>query len=196
MTAALAVTSTTVQTKVLHRTGPKPLVAVGMTLGLISMLLLSRLSPGDGYTSHLLPPLLIIGVGIGCIFAPAYGTATLGIDGSEAGIASAMVNTSQQVGGSVGTALLSTIFASATAAYTASHIRAPGLSGAAAIHGYTVAFAWAAGIFALGLLLALLILPSKGRRTASRPKVAPDDGTAAAAIATSRATAATINRPA
>jgi EmrB/QacA subfamily drug resistance transporter len=192
MTAVLAVTSTTVQTKVLHRTGAKPLVAFGMTLGLISMLLLTRLSPGDGYTGHVLPPLLIIGVGIGCIFAPAYGTATLGIDGSEAGIASAMVNTSQQVGGSVGTALLSTIFASATAAYTTSHIRAPGLNGAAAIHGYTVAFTWAAGIFALGLMLALLILPSKATRSRSVSKIAPDDRTASSANTKATVTAAVI----
>ena len=195
MTAALAVTSTTVQTKVLHRTGAKPLVAVGMTLGLISMLMLTRLSPGDGYTGHVLPPLLIIGLGIGCIFAPAYGTATLGIDGSEAGVASAMVNTSQQVGGSVGTALLSTIFASATAAYTSSHVRASGLSGAAAIHGYTVAFAWAAGIFALGLMLALLILPSTAKRSPSSPKIAPDAGTATAAMATAPANAALVAHP-
>jgi EmrB/QacA subfamily drug resistance transporter len=189
MTAVLVVTSTTVQTKVLGRTGAKPLVAVGMTLGLISMLLLTRLSPGAGYASHVLPPLLIIGLGMGCIFAPAFSTATLGIDGSEAGVASAMVNTSQQVGGSVGTALLSTIFASATAAYTASHLHAPGVSGAAAIHGYTVAFTWAAGIFALGLMLALLIFPSKAKRSASSPKVAPDDGATPTAKAAAPATA-------
>ncbi len=195
MTAVLAVTSTTVQTRVLHRTGAKPLVAVGMGLGLISMLLLTRLSPGDGYTGHVLPPLLIVGVGIGCIFAPAYGTATLGIDGSEAGVASAMVNTSQQVGGSVGTALLSTIFASATAAYATSHVRATGLSGAAAIHGYTVAFAWAAGIFALGLVLALIILPSKAKRTSSASKAARHKRTASVAKTTASATAAVIAHP-
>ena len=156
LTAALVVTSTTVQTKLLYRTGAKPLVAAGMTLGLIAMLLLTRLSPGAGYTSHVLPALVITGLGMGCIFAPAFSTATLGIDSSEAGVASAMVNTSQQVGGSVGTALLSTIFASATAAYASSHAGTPGVNNAATIHGYTTAFAWAAGIFALGLLVALL----------------------------------------
>jgi EmrB/QacA subfamily drug resistance transporter len=195
MTAVLAVTSTTVQTKVLQRTGAKPLVAFGMALGLISMLLLTRLSPGDGYTGHVLPPLLIVGVGMGSIFAPAFGTSTLGVDGSEAGVASAMVNTSQQVGGSVGTALLSTIFASATAAYATSHIRSPGLNGAAAIHGYTVAFTWAAGIFALGLMLALVILPPKPRRSPSTSKSGADTGTAAAAKATAPATAALVAHP-
>jgi hypothetical protein len=161
MTAVLVVTSTTVQTRVLYRTGVKPLVAGGMTLGLIAMLLLTRLAPGASYTSHVLPSLLIIGLGMGCIFAPAFSTATLGVDGSEAGVASAMVNTSQQVGGSVGTALLSTLFASSAASYLASHLHARGVADAASIHGYTTAFSWAAGIFGLGLLLALLILPGK-----------------------------------
>jgi hypothetical protein len=92
----------------------------------------------------------------------------------------------------VGTALLSTIFASATAAYTTSHIRAPGLNGAAAIHGYTVAFTWAAGIFALGLMLALLILPSKATRSPSVSTIAPDDRTASSPNTKATATAAVI----
>jgi EmrB/QacA subfamily drug resistance transporter len=161
LTAVLVVTSTIVQTRVLDRTGVKPLIAGGMALGLIAMLLLTRLSPGAGYAGHVLPALIILGVGMGSIFAPAISTATLGVDGSEAGVASAMVNTSQQVGGSVGTALLSTLFASSVSSYLASHARSPGLASAATIHGYTTAFAWAAGIFGLGLLLALVVLPSK-----------------------------------
>src|SRR5271156_1970587 len=82
LTAALVVTSTTVQTKVLYRTGVKPLIVTGMALGVVGMLLLTRLSPGASYTSHVLPSLLIVGVGMGCIFAPAFSTATLGVDGS------------------------------------------------------------------------------------------------------------------
>ena len=188
LTAALVVTSTTVQTRLLNRTGAKPLVAAGMALGTFAMLLLTRLSPGASYTSHVLPALVITGLGMGCIFAPAFSTATLGIDSSEAGVASAMVNTSQQVGGSVGTALLSTIFASATAAYASSHAGTPGVANAAAIHGYTTAFAWAAGIFALGLLLALVVLPSKGKSSSSVPKQAVDDRAAVASSAAAPAT--------
>jgi EmrB/QacA subfamily drug resistance transporter len=175
MTAVLVVASTTVQTRVLHRTGVKPLVAGGMALGLIAMLLLTRLSPGAGYAGHVLPSLVIIGVGMGCIFAPAFSTATLGVDRSEAGVAAAMVNTSQQVGGSVGTALLSTLFASAAASYATSHVHEPDLVNAAAIHGYTVAFSWAAGIFALGLVLALVVLPPKGGVGVSAQKSITDD---------------------
>jgi EmrB/QacA subfamily drug resistance transporter len=195
LTAVLVVTSTTVQTKLLRRTGAKPLITVGMAFGVIGMLLLTRLHPGASYTSHVLPSLLIVGLGMGCVVAPAISTATLGIDGSEAGVASAMVNTSQQVGGSVGTALLSTIFASATAAYASSHARTPGVSNAASIHGYTTAFAWAAGIFALGLLLALLILPSKSKSSSPAAKEAAEHGTAVASRAAAPATAILVTGP-
>ena len=169
LTGVLVVTSTTVQTRVIQHTGVKPLVLSGMTLGAIGMFLFTHLTPSSSYAADVLPGLIILGVGMGCIFAPAFSTATLGVEGSEAGIASAMVNTSQQVGGSVGTSLLSTIFASAVASYTASHLRSPGLADAAAVHGYTTAFWWAVGIFALGFLLALVILP--GRAKPSVPHV-------------------------
>jgi len=159
MTGVLVVTSTTVQTRVIQHTGVKPLVLAGTTLGAIAMFLFTRLTPGSSYASDVLPGLLVLGVGMGCIFAPAFSTATLGVEGREAGVASAMVNTSQQIGGSVGTSLLSTIFASAVASYTADHLHTTGLANAAAVHGYTTAFWWAVGIFALGFLLAIVILP-------------------------------------
>ena len=171
MTIAIVITSTTVQTQLLHRFGTRRLVAGGMALGLIAMLNFTRLAPGSSYAAVVLPGLIVIGLGMGCIFAPAFGTATLGVKSTEAGVASAMVNTSQQVGGSVGTALLSTIFASAAASYAGSHARSPGLGNAAAIHGYTTAFWWAAGIFAVGLLVALTVIPS-GSATRTAPAVA------------------------
>ncbi len=163
LTGALVVTSTTVQTRVIQHTGVKPLVLAGTTLGAIAMFLFTHLTPGSSYASNVLPGLLVLGVGMGCIFAPAFSTATLGVEGREAGVASAMVNTSQQVGGSVGTSLLSTIFASALASYTAGHLHTANLANAAAVHGYTTAFWWAVGIFALGFLLAIVILPGQAR---------------------------------
>jgi EmrB/QacA subfamily drug resistance transporter len=162
MTAMIVLTSTTVQTRVLHRTGARPLVMGGMSLGIIAMLLFTQLTPNGSYISYVLPGLLLTGVGMGCIFAPAFSTATLGVKNSDAGIASAMVNTSQQVGGSVGTALLSTIFASAAASFASTHARATGLATAASIYGYTTAFEWAAALFAAGLLVAIFILPKDG----------------------------------
>ncbi len=160
MTAMIIVTATTVQTKLVDRVGAKRLVTIGMTLGVLAMLIFTRLTPDGGYASHVLPGLLVIGFGMGFIFAPAFGTATLGVDRHEAGVASAMVNTSQQVGGSIGTALLSTLFAGALTSYASSHAGAPGLRDAATVYGYTTAFWWAAGIFAVGLLVAVTVLPS------------------------------------
>jgi hypothetical protein len=161
MMGVLVATSVTAQTRVLPRTGAKPLVMTGMTLGVIAMIIFTRLSPGGAYVTHVLPGLLVIGVGMGCIFAPAIGTATLGVEVRETGVASAMVNTSRQVGGAVGLALLSTLSASAATNYARAHPRILGLAGVAAVHGYTTGFTVAAVIFANGLILALLILPSK-----------------------------------
>ena len=127
----------------------------------------------------------MIGVGMGCVFAPAFSTATLGVDRQEAGIASAMFNTSQQVGGSVGTALLSTLFASAAASYASRHAPQRGIAGAALVHGYTTAFWWAAGIFGVGLLVALLVFPGniKSRGPAAEPSLAADELTSGPADA-------------
>ena len=161
LTVVLVITSTTVQTRVIQRTGVKPLVLLGMALGVIGMLLFTQLTPTSSYATGVLPGLLVIGVGMGCIFAPTFSAATLGVAPNEAGIASAMVNTSQQVGGSIGTSLLSTIYASAVASYLTSHPRVPGLAPAAQVHGDTTAFWWAAGIFALGFVLTLVIVPSR-----------------------------------
>jgi EmrB/QacA subfamily drug resistance transporter len=166
MTGMIVLTATTVQTQLLHRIGARRLIAFGMTLGLLAMLIFTRLEPGSSYATHVLPGLLVIGVGMGCIFAPAFGTATLGVQGTEAGVASAMVNTSQQVGGSIGTALLSTLAASATTSALAGHAPTPAALSAAAVHGYTTAFWWAAAIFAGGALLSTALLTSRSRLAA------------------------------
>ena len=145
----------------IQRTGVKPLVLLGMALGVVGMLLFTQLTPTSSYATGVLPGLLVIGVGMGCIFAPSFSAGTLGVPPSDAGIASAMVNTSQQIGGSVGTSLLSTIYASAVASYVATHEGVRGSAAAAQVHGDTTAFWWAAGIFCLGFVLVLLIVPSR-----------------------------------
>jgi MFS family permease len=179
MTAAIAITATFVQTRVLPRTGAKPLVMLGMALGVAGTALLTRLSPHASYGGNVLPSLILVGLGMGAIFAPSIGTATLGVGTHEAGIASALLNTSQQIGGSVGTALLSTIFASAAAGYAATHPHLANLATAAQVHGEATAFWWSAGIFALGLLVAAFVLPTppgwwRPRRPAlAAPNAAP-----------------------
>jgi predicted MFS family arabinose efflux permease len=179
MTVMIVLTATMVQTRILPRTGAKPLVVAGMGLGVVAMLIFSRLTAHAAYASHVLPGLVLTGLAMGLIFAPAFSTATLGVPSSDAGIASAMVNTSQQVGGSIGTALLSTIFASAAASFAAAHAHAAHVASQAAIHGYITAFDWAAGLFGVGLLLALLILPTEG---ASRARIAAGEPSAELAL--------------
>jgi hypothetical protein len=140
-------------------------------------------------------------MGMGCIFAPAIGTATLGVEVRETGVASAMVNTSQQVGGAVGLALLSTLSASAATNYARAHPRLPGVASAAAVHGYTTGFSVAAGIFAAGFVLALLILPSKAGaqectlRTALARGIAYAHHLDAAAVAASHSLRITTRPP-
>jgi MFS family permease len=166
----LIIASTTAQIRVIPRTGVKPVLLLGMALCVVGMLLLTQLTPTSSYGTGVLPALLVIGVGMGCIFAPAFSAATLGVAPNEAGIASGMVNTSQQVGGSVGTSLLSAIYATAVASYLTSHPHVRGVIPAAAVHGDTTAFWWAAAIFGLGFLLTLLIVPSRCEaRTATTP---------------------------
>ena len=115
-------------------------------------------------------------LGFGSIFAPAINTATMGVDRADSGVASALVNTGQQVGGSIGTALLSTIALTATSGYLALHHTGALAPAAAAVHGYTVAFAVSASLFGLGAILALTLLPSRRRlaelRAASQEVVA------------------------
>ncbi|HEY2005018.1 MAG TPA: MFS transporter [Solirubrobacteraceae bacterium] len=184
MTALIVLTATTVQTRVLHRTGAKPLVMAGMAIGVVAMLLFSRVTAQGAYVTHVLPGLILSGLAMGLIFAPSFSTATLGVRSSEAGIAAAMVNTSQQVGGSVGTALLSTIFATALSSYASVHQHVAGAAAAASIHGYSTAFEWAAALFGAGLLVAALILPTDG---AARARNAQAEAGAELALSMERA---------
>jgi EmrB/QacA subfamily drug resistance transporter len=171
----------------LPRLGPKPLVALGMALAAVAMAWLTRIGVHSGYASAVLGPLLVTGLGFGFTIAPAMNTGTYGVDREDAGVASATLNTGQQIGGSIGTSLLNTLAASATASYLAAHLTrggrvggrpAPQLVGLALIHGYTTAFWWAAGIFAAGAVTCGTLL-RPGPLTP--PRVGAPDGQAAAA---------------
>ncbi|MEA2380039.1 MAG: hypothetical protein QOH72_10 [Solirubrobacteraceae bacterium] len=153
MSAAIMVTATTATTKLVPRFGPRPLVSLGMALAAVAMTILAQLGVDSSYAAHVLPALLVMGVGLGLIFAPAMSTATLGVAPSDAGVASAMVNTSQQVGGSIGTAVLSTIFSTAVTSYATSHPRSPTVAAQAAVHGYTTAFWCSAAVFVVGAIV-------------------------------------------
>jgi EmrB/QacA subfamily drug resistance transporter len=156
MNFVIIVTATLVNTRILARTGPRPLVPTGMLFASLGMVLLTRIGVDTAYASHVLPSLLLIGVGFGLVIAPSFSTATLGVPRQDSGVASAMVNTSQQVGGSIGTALLSTLAVSATTDY----IVANGPGAQAAVEGFVTAFWWAAAIFAAGAIVTAALLRS------------------------------------
>jgi hypothetical protein len=122
------------------------------------MLYLTGIGTDSSYWTHVFPALLIMGAGFGLIFAPAIATATLGVEAGDAGVASAMVNTMQQTGGSIGTALLSTLAASATTSALAGKQPTPDLLAQAAVHGYTTAFYWSAAIFAVAAVVCTALL--------------------------------------
>jgi EmrB/QacA subfamily drug resistance transporter len=174
----------------LPRLGPRVLIATGMLLGAGGMAYLAQVSVTSSYASAVLPALLILGLGFGMIFAPAINTATFGVARRDSGVASALVNTMQQVGGSIGTSALSTIALSATASYLISHHTSPLAPAIAATHGYTVAFGISAGLLGLGFILAIALLPSKRRLTELRNAAAlAPAGTAPAAAGSAPAPA-------
>jgi EmrB/QacA subfamily drug resistance transporter len=158
MPFAITVTATTAQTKLLPRFGARPLIGSGLVLGVIGMLYLTGIETHSSYWTHVLPGLAIMGSGFGLIFAPAIATATLGVDPRDAGVASAMVNTMQQIGGSIGTALLSTLAASATASQLSGVRPTPEILAQAGVHGYTTAFYWSAAIFAVAAVVCTALL--------------------------------------
>jgi EmrB/QacA subfamily drug resistance transporter len=157
MTAVIMVTAVTVSTRLLGRVGPRILVSLGMLLGAVGLAIFTQISLTSTYLAAVLPGLIVMGVGLGLIFATAMNTATLGVEPSDAGVASALVNACQQVGGALGTALLSTIAASAAASFAAGGVPSSTLAARAAIHGYTTAFAVSAGIFLVGAVMAALV---------------------------------------
>jgi len=146
--------------RLLAVTGPRPLVPTGMLLSMLGMVLFTRLTPLPDYVGHVLPGLIVMGLGLGLIFAPAIASATAAVEPRDAGAASAMVNTAQQIGGSLGTAILNTIAVTVTLRALSGARRSYVSVTAATLHGFSVAFWWAAGFFAVGALLSLFMLES------------------------------------
>jgi MFS family permease len=148
----------------LPRFGPKIIVPFGMSVSAIGMVLLTRLDLGSSYAPDILIPLMIIGFGMGSTMPAAMQTATLGVDREFAGVASAMVNTSQQVGGSIGVALLNTLAATAATNYVAANLPVTAdVAAQAAIQSYTTAYWWSAGFFAAGAVLAAFLFRRKSQ---------------------------------
>jgi len=159
MIACILLSSNTSSIVLLPRVGPRALIVTGMLLGGGGMTYLTQLTVTSSYAADI----VAMGLGFGMIFSPAINTATAGVARQDSGVASALVNTMQQVGGSIGTAALSTVALTATASYLAAHHAGPLAPATAAVHGYTVAFTVSAVLFGVGALAAVLLLPSRRR---------------------------------
>jgi EmrB/QacA subfamily drug resistance transporter len=164
MSGGLILASNVSTIRLMPRVGPKPLVAFGMLTAAGAMVWLAQLGPHTAYASGVLGPLILVGIGLGMVIAPAISTGTFGVAPQDAGVASATVTVGQQLGASVGTSLLNTIFTAAVTSYTAAHLASArligrqALTGLALVHGYDTAFWWTAGIFAGGAILGGLLL--------------------------------------
>jgi EmrB/QacA subfamily drug resistance transporter len=150
-----------VSTALMPRTGPRVVLPVGGMLAAVGLALLTRTGPHTSYAATVLPSLIVMGVGLGMIFGAAQNVATSGVDDDDAGVASAMVNTAQQVGGSIGTA----VFSSLAALAAASGDRGSAL---ATVDGYHQAYWVASAVFAAGALVSVAFLRS-GPIAGNRP---------------------------
>ncbi|WP_375502546.1 MFS transporter [uncultured Jatrophihabitans sp.] len=148
----------------LPRVGPRPLMVGGTLLAAVGMAWFTQLRVDSGYVLHILPAEIVMSLGMGFAFVALSSTALIGVADRDAGVASALVNTTQQVGGSLGTALLNTIAATATVHYVRDHGRSSDAAGA--VHGYTVAFTWGLGALIIATVLAFVLI-AKQRTTAS-----------------------------
>jgi EmrB/QacA subfamily drug resistance transporter len=155
-----------VSSRFLPSSGPRVLMTSGFLLAAVGLVLFTRLGPTSGYLLHILPAELVTSLGMGLSFVPLGSSSLVGVDEADAGVASALVNTAQQTGGSLGVALLNTVAASASASYLAGHRFLPHALRAAVVHGYTTAFSISAVLLAAAVVASMLV------SGASRP--APD----------------------
>ncbi|EGX60332.1 transport integral membrane protein [Streptomyces zinciresistens K42] len=168
LTAAIIIGSTQIAARLMNRVAPRLLMAPGALLAAVGMVLLTRLTVDSSYSGDILPALILLGLGMGLIFMPVFATATAGVAPQDSGVTSATVNTAQQVGGSIGTALLNTIATTSSTAWIAAHLTDPAqrelVTKQGIVHGYTVAIWWAAAIMLLAGVVAALMVTAKAPR--------------------------------
>ena len=157
MIGALVVTAQLSTIVLIPRFGPNPVVPLGMAMAAGGMALLTGLGLHSTYAANVLPALLLTGLGLGLVLPPAMSLATDRIGPADAGVASAAVNTMQQIGGSIGTALLNTLAASAATAYAVGRPHTQAVVAQAQLHSYATAYWWSAGFFAVGTLVTAVL---------------------------------------
>jgi EmrB/QacA subfamily drug resistance transporter len=157
MMAAVLVGAGGISTRLLPKVPPRALIVPGMLVAACGMVWMTTLEVGTGYAQGVMVAQLLLGLGMGLIMPVAVDYATHGVAPEDAGVASASVNTAQQVGGSIGTALLNTLATSATADYMAAH-HGPAFVKAGMVEGFTSASAWAAGIIGVGAVVVAIVM--------------------------------------
>ncbi|RKN04167.1 MFS transporter [Streptomyces radicis] len=166
MVAGMIIGSTQIGARLVTRVAPRNLMVPGFLTAALGMLVLTRMNLDSSYTSVLMPSMVLLGLGLGTAFMPAMSLATENVRPSDAGVASAMVNVSQQVGGAIGTALLNTIAASATTAYFTDHIAGATdeqtLTFESMVHGYTAAVWWGFFILLGSAVISAVLINRKG----------------------------------
>jgi EmrB/QacA subfamily drug resistance transporter len=158
ISACLAIAANLSTIVLLPKLGPRPVITSGLLIASGAMAWLAHLGPHTSYVGGVLGPIVVAGLGLGLVVAPAINTGTFGVAPQDAGVASATVTVSQQLGASIGTSLLNTIFATAVASYITAHGTAA--TGSALANGYDTAFWWATGIAAGGAVVAGLLFRS------------------------------------
>ncbi len=162
--------------QLLPRVGPKPLLIPGMVMAVVGMLMLIRITQDTSYWSHVLPALLLMSLGLAGVFIPASSTALYAVRDRDAGVASAVLNTAQQVGGSLGLALLNTLYAGAVTSYVSDNLTNPAdtqrVTGLAFVHGYHGSFFWGAVLLFLALLVVTFVINAKKEDVPSSPGIA------------------------
>ena len=168
-------------TRLARRFGARLVIPGGMALAAVGMVLLAQLDAQSSYLVGVVPGLVLMSFGLGCVTGLAMGTATAGVEPGDAGAAGAAVNAVQQVGGSLGAALLSTLAVSATADALTGSADTPDLVAAASVHGYTLAF-WVSGaLLAAGATVSAALLAAQ-RAAQARPAAGTDTTVPAAPI--------------
>jgi MFS family permease len=163
--------------QLLPRFGPKPIMVPGLVMAVVGMLMLTQITQDTSYWTHVLPAEALMSIGLAGVFIPASSTALIGVAHHDAGVASAVLNTSQQIGGSLGTALLNTLFAGAVTSYFVDNpvtdpARAEAASKLAFLHGYHVSFFWGAVLLFAALVVTLLLINARKQDVPSEPSMA------------------------
>jgi MFS family permease len=152
------ITGATLASRLLPRFGPRAIMTGGLTLGAIGLGLFTLLSVHSIYVTGVLPSEIIVSLGMGMSFVAMSSTALVGVNPEDAGVASALVNATQQTGSSMGAALINTIATTAAASYVASHGTSVAALTAGAIHGYDSAFTFSAIMLALAAIAAFTLV--------------------------------------